>query len=326
LKGSPSNWASFFGQVLALLDRFILEVDMVTIDETLAAYHKDALTALQTGEANFGPHKRFRAIWKHYDARSDDPAYLEILIMAAVFARARPQVARQSLRKLRSLRLEQENLEAYTEFENLIAENKAGTLVGNHGYTVSSLADVDQTEVFRGVQSLVEELGEMEYQLFANSGTLLGLIREKSLISYDDDIDLFVFLKASSHEGAAKEFVDLAHQLKQLGHKDALNRLGYGIIKLREVSGIVIDLFPSYMVGDFCYIYPYSFGDLRIGDIYPKRICETSGLPIPNNAEAVLQANYGDDWRTPVRLFEFPWVSQNEKFFELRAGLKSREA
>ncbi len=75
-----------------------------------------------------------------------------------------------------------------------------------------------------------------------------------------------------------------------------------------------IDVFPAWLEGDKLYVYPHTSGELGKTDLLPLAACKTTGLPIPRDAEAMLEVNYGKGWRTPDPGFRFDWTVANKKF------------
>ncbi len=288
---------------------------------TLDNLHAELKRALAEGTAAFSPHAKFRSVWRHSDSMSDDPYFLEVLIMAGLFARARPSPMRQAFRKLRRLRVAAGELERFEALEEILEVNKQGYFLNNHGYSKERLSDLKPDDVFAGLARHINILEDVGYKSFANSGTLLGLVREGGLIKYDDDADLCVILQADSHEAAAEEFLSLGQTLTGKAQRRPLRNVHHGMLKMNEIVGLDIDLFPAYCVDGRIFIYPYSFGDLAEEHVLPLKTCPFSGLPVPNHADAVLEVNYGEDWRTPIRLFDFPWAQQRKKFERFLSGL-----
>lgn len=236
--------------------------------------------------------------------------------MTAVSGRRRPSMANAKMGTLARIRrsLGQEDL--LHEFETFLETVLDGVFFTAHGYTTTRLGDRDPEVLFAGMRALVAVFKDLGYDVFANSGTLLGLIRDKAPIAHDDDIDLAVVLKATTDVGAAQEFSALADKLIALGYGDQTLRESGAILKLPKIGGFQVDVFPAYGRWRRYKVYPYSFGDFRRNAVLPLGECTVSGLPIPAKPEIVLQANYGSGWKTPDPRFVFPWTRQKKKFVD----------
>ena len=170
----------------------------------------------------------------------------------------------------------------------------------------------------RELITIIEDLG---YPTFATCGTLLGLVRDKSLLPFDDDIDLNVVLPAGDHKSAAEQFVQLVPKLTAAGIECSLVEPTRTIIKLPKVDGFIVDLFPAYGTEEAFFVYPYSFADLPRSDFLPLQPCHVSDLPIPKHPETVLEVNYGPGWVSPDQRYVFPWRAQRKKFANLLSAL-----
>lgn len=245
------------------------------------------------------------------------PEYYETFTLLAVRAKTRGAAANSHMSVLRRMRERAGEIEKYWDFEKLIAEHSGGIQFGGHGYRERSLEDANETEVFTGIAGLLNALEELGHKAFVNSGTLLGLVRDKKLIPYDDDIDLAVVLKSRGEDEAAHEFRALAGKLNEKGIECYLYPGSTAIIKLPNLDGFEVDLFPAYGSKRRFSIYPYAPRSLKYTDVFPLKTCEISGLPIPARATTLLEQNYGKSWEVPDPRFVFNWPRQKRKFARL---------
>lgn len=136
----------------------------------------------------------------------------------------------------------------------MIADYSGGFRFSGHGYYDRGLEDADTNAVFGGITNLLKVLGGFGHKAFLNSGTLLGLVRDKNLIPYDDDINLAVVLKSRGELYAAREFCALAEQLNEKGIECTLRVGNNAMFKLPDLDGFEVDLFPAYDTSTYCHI------------------------------------------------------------------------
>jgi len=291
--------------------------------DTLQLLHNEAKTALVNGVPVARPRKSLAILSKMEGSVRITPIYLETFIMISVAARLTHARANGRMAVLRRVRKAEGQEGLFNAFSDFIDRSLGDVKFTGHGYSTKSLGDVDPGEVFRSIQAIVSKINDVGYSVFANSGTLLGLIRDKAPIEHDDDIDLAVILNATDDVSAAREFAELFVKLQVAGF-DAVAHVNEGsIIKLPKVEGFEVDLFPAYSSERGFCVFPYSFGDLVQDDILPLKICGVSGLPVPARPERVLEVNYGTTWLIPDRRFVFPWKRQKRKFATLLAELRN---
>lgn len=166
------------------------------------------------------------------------------------------------------------------------------------------------TKVFKEIVSL---FNKHNCQYYAEYGTLLGLVREQSLIRWDDDID-FAVLRENYQE--IKSVIE--------GHLNELNRkfecewqcietfdmnkntaaliLKFTNLKERilpfHVSVMIIDIVNNtayQLISSVPKEYFETFEEIRIGNL---------DVRVPNMYKDYLTLHYGD-WKTPIRSTSF---------------------
>lgn len=293
--------------------------------EELFEFRSDAIRALQENNPDLQPRKRLRAM-------DDMPAELrgliefrEAFVANAVVGRCRAAAANKQMAMLREAREKAGAMHLYDSFEEQLKEHLGGVSFGAHGFMDKQLADCEEEAIYEGIRKIIAVLNDLGYEAFANSGTLLGLVRDKGLIPYDDDVDLAVILPVRRDEDAAEEFKLLLACLLAEGIECRLIESKNAIIKLPNIEGFEVDLFPAYGTHRRYNIFPYSRKQITYSDVWPLKTCPISGVPLPAHPEVLLKENYGDDWRIPNSRFTFPWVAQKQKFSALLSELNNGE-
>ena len=170
---------------------------------------------------------------------------------------------------------------------------------------------------------------------FLSDGALLGIIREGGLISYDHDIDIYIFedtiieltdsIKLQKYYICDKVYSPLnskdkkntwfeycAHiktNNRKLNRPQILKLAGQDYHEKRIVPEFTvnhIDIFTLKKSEDGKYRtkwpdYYYNEEELELVENYDLGF----KVWIPNNAAAVLERNYGDDWRIPNEYFKY---------------------
>ena len=290
------------------------DADQVSPEERLRELHAIARSALSFGPGGLD-------MWRCYGELKNLPVppgmqaeHLEARIGIAVAKRIRPAATTRAIRELRELRLAQGNAQAFQVFEALFLKSLGNIRLTNHEYRADTFGDMDHAAVWETVRTHIKFLDEQNYQTFLNSGTLLGVVRDKRLIDHDDDVDLAVVLKAGSPQEAAAEWTALAQAVREGGLLDTSSFNDPAIIKLLPIDQVQVDLFPCWMVDGRVYLYPHTNGDLTVSDVLPLQPCKVTGNPIPADPEKMLAVNYGADWRVPDPYFKFPWTKARRLF------------
>lgn len=252
---------------------------------------------------------------------------LEARIMLLLGAQQKPVRIKKLINRLRDRRIKYGEPHLFDEFEQKLKDLLGVDALLGHNFSPTTFASLDHDEVWGDVESAVKALGRLSDGVFLNSGTLLGVTRDKRLIDHDDDVDLGFLMKAKSAQEAVAEWLVLKDTLRSL---DLLLENGKSrnaeIYKIKSSAGILIDLFPAWIEDGKVFVFPHTFGSLNENEVFPLKTCEVSGLPIPAEPEKMLELNYGPGWRVPDPYFKFPWRQAKVQFSEFCEGVRAETA
>ncbi len=131
--------------------------------------------------------------------------------------------------------------EAYQSFLTYVVDDLKLFLPNGSNYT-KSFRTADMSAVVKGCSEVVDLLAKEGLEVFANSGTLLGLVREGAFLEHDNDIDLGLILKAQTEEDAAKEWITLCDKLIGKGIAKSRSEWSKVTLKFDAISGFGVDL------------------------------------------------------------------------------------
>jgi len=258
--------------------------------------------------------RRYFVELNHIKRRPLSVEWLEAIIMICVIRRSRPARVMGFLKKLREKRQSQGNIADFMAFYETINAYLAPESLTNHGYGMAVFSGKEHSAIWDHVGTHLAFLKDEGYEAFLNSGTLLGVVRDKKLIDHDDDIDLGLILKATNEKDAAKEWLEVQQRLIDADVYDAAHVTNDAILKLPPIDGVQIDLFPAWQSDGKFYVYPHTYADLDVADVLPLKPCDVTGHQIPAEPEKMLAINYTPGWKVPDPIFKFPWDEANEKF------------
>lgn len=282
--------------------------------ERLKELHESAMSALIQGPEGMPIWRLYNEVRKLPIPKGMRAQHLEARIGLAVAKRIRPSLTVRELGKLHNLRKRHGHEEKFEDFEALLHRSLGSVRLTAHGYRAENFGDMDHHPIWKMVHNHIKFFGEKKYETFLNSGTLLGVVRDKKLIDHDDDIDLAVVLKAGSTEDAAQEWKSLTSAIREEGLLDEAAFTKPEVVKLRPINNVQIDLFPCWVANDKVYVYPHTKGNLSKSDLLPLQTCPVSGAPIPASPEKMLAVNYGANWREPDPYFKFHFRKARRDF------------
>lgn len=189
--------------------------------------------------------------------------------------------------------------EAKNIWTNFIKENNKIKIIKNSNNT-----DI-RRKGRRALLHLRKVLERNEILFFIISGTLLGCIRNKDLLSYDKDIDIGVFKNDVSYYILEKIIENSGFfEIMPTKHKD--------YIKIKHINGIFIDIFFHYEKKDYYYHCTSKIEwKNRKFDLVRVNFLGESFF-IPKDYDYYLKENYGDDWIIPKKTFNSAFDTPNK--------------
>ncbi len=174
---------------------------------------------------------------------------------------------------------------------------------------------------------LYNTLRGADFQYFALSGTLLGIIRENGFIPYDDDLDYGVMIE----DNQTWEKFQALLQANGFCLKHYYTENGLITEMAFKYEDIPVDFFGmrnhgSHLLSSFCYRRKnrnYERDEASTVHVtYPPFIgtkeveCHGCTFPIPLNAEDFLVSNYGSNWRIPDRNVTLETKNGTREYFD----------
>lgn len=291
----------------------------------------DEIHALAEAELK-APSAKFKALpyLELLDRMKEGPRTLpelEARIMLQFAGRIRPARTRILMNSLRSERIAKGNRAAFEDFEAMLFACLGTDSLLGHGFLPKSFKTADHDAIWSDIREAVRALEDISADVFLNSGTLLGAVRDRRLIDHDDDVDLALVFEARTEREAGRIWRGICDDLEARGLLDQGKTRKMAQVQLKTKGGTTVDLFPAWTLRGRIFVYPHTYGELNVGDVLPLKVCDLTGLRIPADPEKMLAVNYGKDWRTPDPYFTFPWKERKSRFrlFLRACGLGLRE-
>jgi len=248
--------------------------------------------------------------------------YLETSILIKVMFCQSGIEASRELKRLKKACKVAGDIDRFNDFYDKCNEILLPQVLKAHGFGLPILPS-DYETISEGILEIVQTVNDLGHEIFINSGTLLGIVRDGAYIPYDDDIDFGLILRSKDVESAAEEWVGIKDKLIKHGiyKRSGISGMLY---KTNHIGRFTVDIFPAWIIENSVYVYPHTFGELTRSDLLPLKKAGKFGLPIPNNPEKMLKVNYGKRWKIPDPIFSFPWKSQNKKFTNFIDAVKAK--
>ncbi|PVA10940.1 hypothetical protein DC366_03910 [Pelagivirga sediminicola] len=249
---------------------------------------------------------------------------LEARIMVQYIGRLRPARARILMNSLREERTKEGDPDAFVQFEAMIKTALGRGAVIGHDFQPDAFQDRDHQAIWDDVRNVVRSLERWSTNIFLNSGTLLGVVRDRKLIDHDDDVDLGMLIEARTEREAGRIWAQICGEMDAAGLLADYDPAAMAQVKLNTSTGLALDLFPAWTFRGQVYVFPHTYGELSEDDVLPLQPCELSGMQLPARPERMLAVNYGDGWREPDPYFVFPWKRRKRQFrkFQRACGVE----
>jgi len=171
--------------------------------------------------------------------------------------------------------------------------------------TDNGIYSYEEVELYEGRKFLDPEIGKKNLLDFKKVmekhgivfglwfGTLLGAVREKNFIEYDEDIDIFVLNE---------------YRQNVLNALFDLEKTGLKVARYNEKKGLLSIIRDNEYIDIYFYRKVLNTRRMGINTLEAKYLEHMDTLdflgdvfPVPANVEEVLTVLYGEDWRVPKR-------------------------
>lgn len=177
-------------------------------------------------------------------------------------------------------------------------QNKIGT------YKIKG--KINQTLAEKALKDILNLLKSKNIKCFAISGTLLGLVRDKKIIPYDNDIDIGVM--------GIENYERVYSFVEDCEFFSVLPKRTNKTLRVRHINGTPIDIFFHWSENGMIWHggvkvdwwnTPFNFTKIKIKDF---------NVLIPMNFDLYLRENYGN-WKVVVEDFDSAIDTPNHKLF-----------
>lgn len=160
-------------------------------------------------------------------------------------------------------------------------------------------------EIVRRAAVIIDNLTDMGLRPFVVGGTLLGGVRDGSLLPHDDDADVAYLSRFTTPAEVAREGYQVGRRLEALGYTLMRHSATHMQLHFATDSGVdyYIDVFAAFFTDDGNINQPFHVrGPMREADMLPFSQVTIGGtvFPAPRVPEVWLEINYDADWRTPI--------------------------
>ena len=172
-------------------------------------------------------------------------------------------------------------------------------------------------QIFQAYQLAREAIADIDgvSDLFVAYGALLGQVRSGDFIAYDDDFDAGILVDADSPAEAAQHYYRIVNVLRERGYEVATSDSHLGNFHLYLPDLPPVDVFLFFYRDSTKELCSYNLAHVCERDIVlPLKAADLAGVSvmIPNQADALLAATYGENWRTPDPYFQWNMTPRHD--------------
>ena len=249
--------------------------------------------------------------------------WLKCWILLFCLVQKKPIKTRNYISKFCEISRRRKRTREYSAFMKLLFTDLGLMLPGGGKYS-PSLGAANIGDIITQSKALMDRLAVYDREIFANSGTLLGLVRNGTLLAHDYDVDLGMLLKARTEVEAAAEWREITDRLIADGLALHRSEWSHVTLKMQKIGDFGVDLFPAWCDAQGrLFVYPHTYGTLTRDQLLPLRTDPMTMLSLPRDPEAMLASNYGERWRVPNEGWRFNWPVGNANFAKLLELMKS---
>ncbi|MFT5894077.1 MAG: tellurite methyltransferase [bacterium] len=172
-------------------------------------------------------------------------------------------------------------------------------------------------QIFQAYQLAREAIANIDgaSDLFVAYGALLGQVRCGDFIAYDDDFDAGILVDANSPAEAAQHYYRIVGVLRERGYNVATSDSHLGNFHLYLPDLPPVDIFLFFYRDSTSELCSYNLAHVCERDVVlPLQRAELAGVSVlvPNQADALLAATYGENWRTPDPYFQWNMTARHD--------------
>jgi SAM-dependent methyltransferase len=203
----------------------------------------------------------------------------------------------------------------------ILVRNAAGQDLGfdKSGHLVPTFAgrsDADIADLLDATEAVLAALRSTGVEPFVAYGTLLGAVREGTVLGHDSDADLGYVSRHSHPVDVILESFRIQRQLAEQGWE--ISRYSGGAFKISVTEGDMtrgLDVFGGFMDHGRLHLMGEIGVDFRQEWIFPLTTATLHGreVPVPQRADKLLEVTYGQGWRVPDPAFQFATPSRTTR-------------
>ncbi len=151
--------------------------------------------------------------------------------------------------------------------------------------------------------------------LFVAYGALLGQVRSGDFIAYDDDFDAGILVDADSPAEAATHYYRIVGALREQGYNVATSDSHLGNFHLYLPDLPPVDIFLFFYRESTQELCSYNLAHVCEKSLMlPLQVSTLAGeeVLIPNQADELVAATYGENWRTPDPYFQWNMTPRHD--------------